>query len=165
MAHPKTEKIWHNGKFIAWDDAKIHVLSHVVSYGSAVFEGIRAYDTPQGVSVFRLREHIQRLLNSAYIYRMETPFNAEELYSGTLDLLRVNKIGACYIRPVILRGYGQAGVDPRRLPHRGLHGLLRLGEISGRRRSGRKVSTSASVPGIAPRRTPCRKWPRPPRIT
>jgi branched-chain amino acid aminotransferase len=112
MAHPKTEKIWHNGKFIAWDDAKIHVLSHVVSYGSAVFEGIRAYDTPQGVSVFRLREHIKRLLNSAYIYRMETPFNAEELYSGTLDLLRVNKIGACYIRPVILRGYGQAGVDP-----------------------------------------------------
>jgi branched-chain amino acid aminotransferase len=112
MAHPKTEKIWHNGKFIAWDDAKIHVLSHVVSYGSAVFEGIRAYDTPQGVSVFRLREHIKRLLNSAYIYRMETPFNAEELYNGTLDLLRVNKIGACYIRPVILRGYGQAGVDP-----------------------------------------------------
>jgi branched-chain amino acid aminotransferase len=112
MAHPKTEKIWHNGKFIAWDDAKIHVLSHVVSYGSAVFEGIRAYDTPQGPSVFRLREHIKRLLNSAYIYRMETPFNAEELYNGTLELLRVNKIGSCYIRPVILRGYGQAGVDP-----------------------------------------------------
>jgi branched-chain amino acid aminotransferase len=86
MAHPKTEKIWHNGKFIAWDDAKIHVLSHVVSYGSAVFEGIRAYDTPQGVSVFRLREHIKRLLNSAYIYRMENPFSAEELYNGTLDL-------------------------------------------------------------------------------
>jgi branched-chain amino acid aminotransferase len=112
MAHPKTEKIWHNGKFIAWDDAKIHVLSHVVSYGSAVFEGIRAYDTPQGVSVFRLREHIKRLLNSAYIYRMEAPFNAEELYNGTLELLRVNKVGGCYIRPVILRGYGQAGVDP-----------------------------------------------------
>jgi branched-chain amino acid aminotransferase len=112
MPFHTTERIWHNGKFIAWDDAKIHVLSHVVSYGSAVFEGIRAYDTRQGVSIFRLREHIQRLLNSAYIYRMEVPFNAEELVNATLDLIRVNKIGACYIRPIVLRGYGEAGVDP-----------------------------------------------------
>jgi branched-chain amino acid aminotransferase len=112
MAHPKTEKIWHNGNFIAWDDAKIHVLSHVVSYGSAVFEGIRAYETPQGVSVFRLREHMQRLVNSAYIYRIEIPYTTDDLCSATLDLVRTNKIGGCYIRPVILRGYGQAGVDP-----------------------------------------------------
>ena len=86
MPIPKTEKIWHNGKFIDWDDAKIHVLSHVVSYGSAVFEGIRCYDTPQGPAVFRLRDHMQRLLNSAYIYRMEVPFNLDELCEATLEL-------------------------------------------------------------------------------
>ena len=130
MPIPKTEKIWHNGKFIHWDDAKLHVLSHVVSYGSAVFEGIRCYDTAQGPAIFRLKDHMQRLLNSAYIYRMEVPYNLEELCEANLELLRVNKIGACYIRPVVLRGYGEAGVDPQRLPHRGLPGLLSLGKIS-----------------------------------
>ena len=112
MPIPKTEKIWHDGKFINWDDAKIHVLSHVVSYGSAVFEGIRCYETQQGPGIFRLKEHMQRLLNSAYIYRMEVPHTLEDLCNANLELLRVNKIGACYIRPVILRGYGEAGVDP-----------------------------------------------------
>ena len=112
MPIPKTEKIWHDGKFINWDDAKIHVLSHVVSYGSAVFEGNRCYDTEQGPGVFRLKEHMQRLLNSAYIYRMEVRHTLDDLCNANLELLRVNKIGACYIRPVILRGYGEAGVDP-----------------------------------------------------
>jgi branched-chain amino acid aminotransferase len=116
MPIPKTEKIWHNGKFIHWDDAKIHVLSHVVSYGSAVFEGIRCYDTAQGPAVFRLKDHAQRLLNSAYIYRMEVPYNLDELCEANLELLRVNKIGACYIRPMVLRGYGEAGVDPQGCP-------------------------------------------------
>jgi branched-chain amino acid aminotransferase len=116
MPIPKTEKIWHNGKFIHWDDAKIHVLSHVVSYGSAVFEGIRCYDTAQGPAIFRLKDHVQRLLNSAYIYRMEVPYNLDELCEANLELLRVNKIGACYIRPVVLRGYGEAGVDPQGCP-------------------------------------------------
>jgi branched-chain amino acid aminotransferase len=112
MPIPKTEKIWHDGKFINWDDAKIHVLSHVVSYGSAVFEGIRCYETQQGAGVFRLKEHMQRLLNSAYIYRMEVRHTLDDLCNANLELLRVNKIGACYIRPVVLRGYGEAGVDP-----------------------------------------------------
>jgi branched-chain amino acid aminotransferase len=112
MPIPKTEKIWHDGRFINWDDAKIHVLSHVVSYGSAVFEGIRCYDTEQGPGIFRLKEHMQRLLNSAYIYRMEIRHTLEDLCNANIELLRVNKIGACYIRPVILRGYGEAGVDP-----------------------------------------------------
>ena len=116
MPIPKTEKIWHDGKFINWDDAKIHVLSHVVSYGSAVFEGIRCYETQQGPGIFRLKEHMQRLLNSAYIYRMEVPFNLDDLCNANLELLRVNKIGACYIRPVVLRGYGEAGVDPLGCP-------------------------------------------------
>jgi branched-chain amino acid aminotransferase len=116
MAFPKTEKIWHNGKLINWDDAKIHVLSHVVSYGSAVFEGIRCYSTPQGPAIFRLREHTQRLFNSAHIYRMDIPFTPDEIFQGCLDLVRANKMGACYLRPVVLRGYGAAGVNPEGCP-------------------------------------------------
>lgn len=110
------EKIWHNGKFIDWDDAKIHVLSHVVSYASAVFEGIRCYDTKQGPAIFRLRDHMQRLLNSAYIYRMKVPFTVDELCSANLELVRINKLNACYLRPIVLRGYGGAGVDPTGCP-------------------------------------------------
>jgi len=116
MAFPKTDKIWHNGKFINWDDAKIHVLSHVVSYGSAVFEGIRCYSTPQGPAIFRLRDHTQRLFNSAHIYRMEIPFTPDEIFQASLELIRVNKMGACYLRPVVMRGYGSAGVNPEGCP-------------------------------------------------
>ena len=112
MGYAKTEKIWHNGKFIDWDDAKIHVLSHVVSYGSAVFEGIRAYETPQGAAIFRNREHMQRLVNSAYIYRMEVKYSVDDLCEANLELIRQNKMKSCYMRPIILRGYGNGGVDP-----------------------------------------------------
>jgi branched-chain amino acid aminotransferase len=116
MSLPKTEKIWCNGQFIPWDDAKIHVLSHVVSYGSAVFEGIRCYETQRGSAIFRLREHMQRLVNSAHIYRMEISFTLDSLCQAALDLVRENRIGACYIRPIVLRGYGDAGVDPQNCP-------------------------------------------------
>jgi branched-chain amino acid aminotransferase len=116
MSLTKTEKIWFNGKFIDWDDAKIHVLSHVVSYGSAVFEGIRCYHTEQGPAIFRLREHMQRLRNSAHIYRMDVPFTVDALCDGALELVRANKLNACYVRPIILRGYGDVGVDPRGCP-------------------------------------------------
>jgi branched-chain amino acid aminotransferase len=116
MNLPKTEKIWCNGKFIPWDDAKIHVLSHVVSYGSAVFEGIRCYETAQGPAIFRLREHMQRLLNSAHIYRMDVPFTVDALFQATLDLVRANNVSACYVRPIALRGYGDVGVDPQNCP-------------------------------------------------
>jgi len=112
MTFPKTEMIWHNGKLIHWDDAKIHVLSHVVSYGSAVFEGIRCYNTAQGPAIFRLRDHIQRLFNSAHIYRMEIPFTIDEVHQACLDTVRTNKKDACYLRPIVMRGYGAAGVDP-----------------------------------------------------
>src|SRR5271155_4818196 len=112
MPIPKTEKIWHDGKLIHWDDAKIHVLSHVVSYGSAVFEGIRCYNTAQGPAIFRLRDHIQRLFNSAHIYRMEIPFTIDEVHQACLDTVRTNKKDACYLRPIVMRGYGAAGVDP-----------------------------------------------------
>ncbi len=108
----KTEKIWHNGKFINWNDANIHVLSHVISYASAVFEGIRCYQTKQGSAIFRLREHMQRLFNSARIYRMEIPCTLDEISAAALELVRVNKMNACYVKPIVLRGYGEVGVNP-----------------------------------------------------
>ncbi len=108
----KTEKIWHNGKFLNWDDAQVHVLSHVISYGSAVFEGVRCYQTTQGPAVFRLREHMQRLLNSAYIYRMPIPFTLDELCHAGVEVIRANKMNACYLKPIVMRGYGEAGVNP-----------------------------------------------------
>jgi len=116
MSFPKTEKIWCNGKFIPWDQATIHVLSHVVSYGSAVFEGVRCYETAQGPAIFRLREHMQRLRNSAHIYRMDIPYSLDALCQASLDLVRENKLSACYLRPIVLRGYGDAGVDPQNCP-------------------------------------------------
>jgi branched-chain amino acid aminotransferase len=116
MSIPKTEKIWHNGKFIAWDDAKIHVLSHVINYGSGVFEGIRCYDSEAGPAIFRLRDHMQRLLHSGHIYRMDAPYSLDDLSNAAIELVRVNKAGACYIRPIVLRGYGEIGVDPRGCP-------------------------------------------------
>jgi branched-chain amino acid aminotransferase len=112
MPVQKTEKIWHNGKFINWDDAKLHVLSHVVGYGSSVFEGIRTYETPQGPAIFRAQDHMQRLINSARIYRMELPYSVEDFCNTACELLRVNKMGACYIKPIVLRGYGEVGVNP-----------------------------------------------------
>jgi branched-chain amino acid aminotransferase len=112
MSIKQTEKIWHNGKFINWDDAKIHVISHVVSYGSAVFEGIRCYNTKQGPAIFRVREHMQRLINSAKIYRMEFPFNVEALSNAAAEVVRANHMTACYVKPIVLRGYGEAGVNP-----------------------------------------------------
>lgn len=112
MPVQKTDKIWHNGKWILWDDAKLHVLSHVVGYGSAVFEGIRCYETTQGPAIFRLREHMRRLANSAKIYRMELPFSVDDYCNAAMELVRVNKMSACYIKPIILRGYGEVGVNP-----------------------------------------------------
>ncbi len=112
-----TEKIWRNGEFIAWDDAKIHVLSHVVSYGSSVFEGIRCYETPGGPAVFRLREHVRRMVDSAKIYRMDTfAFSQEELANAILELVSINQLRSCYIRPIALRGYGEMGVNGTKNP-------------------------------------------------
>jgi branched-chain amino acid aminotransferase len=112
MPVQKTDKIWHNGKFINWDDAQLHVLSHVVSYGSGIFEGIRCYETPSGPAIFRLHEHMQRLQNSGKIYRMELPFSANEFSNAACELVRLNKMGACYVKPIVIRGYGEVGVNP-----------------------------------------------------
>lgn len=116
MALQKTEKIWHNGKFINWDDAKIHVMSHVVHYGSSVFEGIRCYELPGGPAIFRAQEHAQRLLDSAKIYRMDLEYTREQLVSAMVDLIKTNGAWPCYIRPIVFRGYGDAGVTPVNCP-------------------------------------------------
>jgi branched-chain amino acid aminotransferase len=105
-----TGKIWHNGTLIEWDDAKIHVLSHVVSYGSSVFEGVRCYETLAGPAIFRAQEHARRLVDSAKIYRMDAGFSIEQLVAGMIDVVRESGLSSCYIRPLVLRGYGDVGV-------------------------------------------------------
>jgi branched-chain amino acid aminotransferase len=116
MAIQKTEKIWHNGKFVAWDDATVHVMSHVVNYGSSIFEGIRCYALPTGPAIFRAPEHMQRLLDSARIYRIDVDYTREQMIRGMVDLVKTNGVWPCYIRPIILRGYGEAGVNPFNSP-------------------------------------------------
>jgi branched-chain amino acid aminotransferase len=109
-------KVWRNGEFIKWDEARVHVMTHAIHYGSSVFEGIRAYETKRGPAVFRLTEHIQRLLNSAKIYRMDTKLTRDEICRATVELVRDSGLEACYIRPVIFRGLDDAkpafGVNP-----------------------------------------------------
>jgi branched-chain amino acid aminotransferase len=116
MGFTKAEKIWMNGKLINWDDARIHILSHVIHYGSALFEGARCYATPQGPAIFRLKEHTDRLFNSCKIYRMEIPFAKDQINQAIIDLIRTNKLDECYIRPIVYRGYEQLGVDPTGVP-------------------------------------------------
>jgi len=111
-----TEKIWHNGRFIKWDDAKIHVLAHVTSYGSSVFEGLRCYSTPKGPMIFRLREHMRRLHDSGKIYRMDIPHSIDELSKASVELVAQNKLESCYIRPLVIRGYGGVGVYAKECP-------------------------------------------------
>lgn len=116
MPMQKSKYIWSNGKLVPWDDVTIHVTSHVVHYGSSVFEGIRAYATPAGPAVFRLEPHVQRLFNSAKIYRMEIPFTQQEITQAILDTVRENGYPSCYIRPVAFRGCEVLGVNPMACP-------------------------------------------------
>jgi branched-chain amino acid aminotransferase len=112
MTFPKSDVIWMNGKMVPWDDARIHVGAHVIHYGSAVFEGLRCYNTPEGPAVFRLDAHTDRLLDSAKIYRMDVPYTREELLRAQKETVAANRMDACYIRPIVYRGYGQLGVNP-----------------------------------------------------
>jgi branched-chain amino acid aminotransferase len=116
MAVKKVDTIWMNGSLVKWDDAKIHVLSHVVHYGTSWFEGIRCYNTAKGSAVFRLAPHIRRLLDSAKIYRTPSPYTEEQLSAAVLETIRANKMAACYIRPIMYRGYGDVGVNPLGCP-------------------------------------------------
>jgi branched-chain amino acid aminotransferase len=111
-----TANIWHNGTLIPWEKAQIHVLSHVIHYGSSVFEGIRCYSQPQAAAIFRLPEHMQRLLDSAKVYRMGLPYSLDQLCTGVVDLVEANETAPCYIRPIALRGYGEIGVNPKGSP-------------------------------------------------
>jgi len=110
-------KVWKNGEFIGWDHARIHVMSHVVNYGSSVFEGIRCYNTPMGSAVFRLTEHMQRLVNSAKIYRMDSPYSRQDFCDASLELIRQSELDECYLRPLIIRGLDEEN------PSFGVNGL------------------------------------------
>ncbi len=112
MAIAKTETIWMNGRMVAWDDARVHIMTHAMHYASAVFEGIRAYDSEAGPAVFRLDEHLERLMFSARVYRMEVPFTPKQLHDVCVELVNVNRLGDCYVRPLIYRGYENIGVNP-----------------------------------------------------
>jgi branched-chain amino acid aminotransferase len=116
MAIQKTEKIWHNGKLIPWDDATIHVMAHVIHYGSSVFEGVRCYAPPSGPAIFRAQEHAQRLLDSAKVYRIDMDYSRDDIVKAMCDVVANNGIWPCYLRPVVLRGYGEAGVNPFNSP-------------------------------------------------
>ncbi len=111
-----TEKIWHNGKLIDWDQATIHVMSHVVNYGSSVFEGVRCYELPAGPAIFRAHEHAQRLLDSAKIYRIPVEYSRQQIVDAMIAVVAVNGVWPCYIRPLIVRGYGELGVNPIGVP-------------------------------------------------
>src|SRR5678809_1356965 len=106
MAIQKTEKIWHNGKLIPWDKATLHVMSHVVHYGSSVFEGVRCYALPTGPAIFRAREHMQRLLEWAKIYRIDVDFSVGVVVEGMGEVVESNGVWRCYICPIVVRGYG-----------------------------------------------------------
>jgi branched-chain amino acid aminotransferase len=116
MAFSGNGKIWMNGKLIDWKDATIHVASHVVHYGSGVFEGIRAYDSKRGTHIFRLDEHMRRLMDSCRVYRMDLPYSVGQLTAAVTETVRENAFKSCYIRPLIYRGYSQLGVNPLPCP-------------------------------------------------
>ncbi len=143
-AMPKSECIWMNGEWVPWDDANIHVLSHVVHYGSSVFEGIRCYATRRGAAVFRLQDHVDRLYDSAKIYRMEIPYTREEFWEAILETIRRNRLDACYIRPIVYRGYGSLGVDPFTCPVDSVIAVWEWGEYLGEEALAKGVSVCTS---------------------
>ncbi len=116
MPIKKASKIWMNGKLVNWDDANIHILSHVIHYGSCWFEGIRCYNTKKGPAVYRLNEHVKRLFDSAKIYRAEIPFTVQQIEQAIIDTIKANDFKECYIRPLVYRGYGEIGVNPLNCP-------------------------------------------------
>ena len=116
MPIDKVEKIWMDGELVNWDDANVHILTHTLHYGCGVFEGIRAYQTDRGAAVFRLRDHIVRLFNSAKIFMIDIPYTVDELCEATVELVRVNNLDSCYIRPIAYLGYGEMGLNPLPCP-------------------------------------------------
>ena len=132
-----TKHIWHNGKLIPWEQAQIHVMSHVVHYGSSVFEGIRCYSTEKGAGIFRLQDHMQRMLDSAKIYRMDLRYTLDQLNDAVVETVESNGVAPCYIRPIACRGYGELGVNPTKNPIEVYIGNFAWGKyVTGRSRRG-----------------------------
>lgn len=131
MAMAKTKYVWMDGNFVEWEDAKIHLMSHVIHYGTGVFEGLRCYDTPNGSVIFRQKEHTDRLFNSAKIYRMEIPFSQDDINKATIELIKKNGLKAAYIRPIAYRGYGELGVNPFPCPVQVAVATLQWGKYLG----------------------------------
>ena len=116
MPFEKTSKIWMDGEFVPWDDAKIHILTHSLHYGMGVFEGVRAYPTSDGPAIFRLTDHVKRLFASAHLFMMDTPYSVDELVDAIKATVRVNDVESCYIRPLVYLGYGEMGLNPLPCP-------------------------------------------------
>lgn len=126
-----TEKIWMDGEFLPWDEAKIHVLTHSLHYGLGVFEGIRCYKTNRGPAIFRLNEHMRRLCNSAHIVGIDIPYDQDALTKAVLETIRDNKVEACYIRPLVWLGYGSMGVNPTGAPVKTMIAVWKWGAYLG----------------------------------
>ena len=125
-------KVWYDGKWVDWKDATVHVMAHVIHYGSSVFEGMRCYNTkPYGPAIFRLKEHIDRLFNSAKIYRIDIPFSKDDVLQACVDVIRKNDMKEAYIRPVVFRGYGSLGVLPKDVPINVVVGAWEWGKYLG----------------------------------
>lgn len=116
MAMTQTPYIWFNGEIVPWERATVHVMSHALHYGSSVFEGIRCYSTPRGPAIFRLAPHIERMIDSARIYRMEIPYSAQHLAAACREVIRANELESAYLRPIAFRGFGELGVHPKDTP-------------------------------------------------
>ncbi len=116
MAIPKTDWIWHNGDFVKWDDATVHVTAHALHYGSSVFEGLRAYETPQGPAILGLQPHVRRLFDSCRVMRMQLPYSPDRVSAAIVETVRRNKLRSCYIRPLVYKGVGPIGLDARSAP-------------------------------------------------
>lgn len=131
--NPEDEKgkIWFSGKFVDWKDATIHVMSHVIHYGTAVFEGLRCYNTARGPATFRLKNHVRRLFDSAKIYRMTIPFTQDEIFDACQETVRINKLKSAYLRPIVFRGYNTLGVDPTGNPVEVAIGAMNWGKYLG----------------------------------
>lgn len=112
----KTQKIWMDGRFVDWDDATVHVLTHTLHYGLGVFEGIRCYETKKGPAIFRLSEHVERLFDSAHIFMMEIPYSQKDIRDAIVETVKINKVKECYIRPLVYIGYGAMGLFPKENP-------------------------------------------------
>jgi branched-chain amino acid aminotransferase len=137
--------IWLNGEFVAWEDAKVHVLTHALHYGTGVFEGIRAYETPNGTAIFRNQDHLDRLEKSAKLYYMELPFSKEQLREVTHELIARNGFKSCYIRPLVWRGYGPMGLNPLDNPVEAMIAVWEWGAYLGEegKRNGVRARTSS----------------------